>query len=86
MELEKKRKHENVSVCSRTGRRLRLMRGLVGRAICFNEKVVPAERKGPGCRLFVHGLSSCSVIKSTGTYVCVRACVYVWVCAGAIKG
>ena len=33
------------------------MRGLVGRAICFNEKVLPGERKGPDCRLFVHGLS-----------------------------
>jgi len=50
------------------------MRGLVGRAICFNEKVVPVERKGPGCRLFVYGLSFFSIIKAAGL-MCLRVCV-----------
>lgn len=60
------------------------MRGLVGRTICFNEKVIPGERKGPDWRLFVHGLSFSSVIKAPGL-VCVCAfAVFVYACVHAV--
>lgn len=49
------------------------MRGLVGKVNYFNEKVIPGERKRPGCRLFVHGLSFSSIIKAQGL-MCPHVC------------
>ncbi len=67
-----------MKICCSTGKGFAVTRSLVGRAICFNEKVISEERKEPGCRLFVHGFSFSSEIKSTRTYVstCVSS---VWV-------
>lgn len=63
----------HVKICCRTDRGFAVISGLVGRAICFNEKVIPRERKGPGCRLFVHSLSFSPVIKAPGL-MCLHVC------------
>lgn len=64
-----------MKICCGTGKGFTVLGGVVGRAICFNEKVIPVERKEAGCRLFVPGLSFSPVIKAAGLmrpHVCVQ--------------
>lgn len=62
-----------MNVCCGTGTGCAVMGGLVGRAIRFNEKVIPRERNRPGCGLFAW-LKFLLCNKSTRTYM--STCVW----------
>lgn len=73
---ERRRERIPMKVCCGTGKGFTVLGGVVGRAICFNEKVIPVERKEAGCRLFAPGLSFSSVIKAAGL-MCPHVCVQI---------
>lgn len=52
------------------------MRGLVGRAICFNEKVIPRGEERAWLQAVCAWLKFLLCNKSTGTYA--SACVWVY--------
>lgn len=67
-----------MKICCGTGRGFAVIRGLVGRAICFNEKVIPGERKRVWLQAVCAWLKFLLCNKSTRT--CVSTCVCsVWV-------